>query len=45
MPMLTAMDCCPFFGFTLQVGSMYQPKFFLGQNIQSSANSTLHELP
>jgi hypothetical protein len=45
MPMLTAADCFPFLGFTLQVGSINQPRFLVGQNIQSSATSTLHESP
>jgi hypothetical protein len=44
-PILTAMDSCPFFGFTLQVGCTYQPTFFVGQNIQSSATSAPHALP
>jgi hypothetical protein len=44
--MLTAADCCPLLlGLTLQVGSMNQPTFLVGQNIQSSANSVLHEPP
>src|SRR5580704_7262081 len=45
MPMLTATDCCPFLGFTLQVGSMNQPTSLVGQNMKSSANSALTEVP